>query len=284
MPSNKRKLVRARMEKTNESYATAERFVRAKAAAPADEVHTVANLPPSEASATRLLETLLEVLKVSSAFVVETGRGRPNHREAIRPPLGWRAESGAVSMQVSEEEHHILVSGGAVNGKEEQVIRSYVPSYGDTFSAPCDRCGRYIWCGKEERSASCVCGRKYRVTFDLPKVLHGTLKRNIRCMTCGDEHAATTPPENKNPWRGPNPPWQWECNECDHMPRSFVVHLDYETSEHAGAGGMFQVMSLEERGVEVVGLVDPGIHFPSLDALRGHLRDAVKKEVELIEV
>jgi predicted nucleic acid-binding protein len=63
----------------------------------------------------------------------------------------------------------------------------------------------------------------------------------------------------------------------------FEVHLDYETSTRAGAGGMFQVVSIEDgRGKDRTSLVDQGIHFPDLEALRRYL--AKKMGVDYSEV
>lgn len=68
----------------------------------------------------------------------------------------------------------------------------------------------------------------------------------------------------------------------------FAVQLDYETSERTGAGGMFQVISVEdEDGKDFTLLVDQGQHYRSLDELKGDLASALKVttgQVELEEV
>jgi type I restriction enzyme S subunit len=68
----------------------------------------------------------------------------------------------------------------------------------------------------------------------------------------------------------------------------FLVNLDYETSERAGAGGMFQVISIEdEEGKDFTHLVDQGVHYPSLDELGADLASALKvsqHQIELEEV
>jgi len=52
----------------------------------------------------------------------------------------------------------------------------------------------------------------------------------------------------------------------------FAAHLDYETSERCGAGGMFQVISLTtDDDKDRTDLVDQSVHFPDLDALAGFL-------------
>lgn len=50
----------------------------------------------------------------------------------------------------------------------------------------------------------------------------------------------------------------------------YEIHLDRETSEDAGAGGMFQVISInDDEGDEVTeNFVDVGTHYPSLAAVR----------------
>jgi type I restriction enzyme S subunit len=65
----------------------------------------------------------------------------------------------------------------------------------------------------------------------------------------------------------------------------FLVHLDYETTERAGAGGMFQVLSIEdEEGKGFTHLVDQGIHYSSLDDLRNDIASALKVSLHQIEL
>lgn len=65
----------------------------------------------------------------------------------------------------------------------------------------------------------------------------------------------------------------------------FEVQLDYETSERAVAGGMFQVISLEdEDGKDFTHLVDQGQHYASLDELKDDIASALKVEAGQIEV
>lgn len=71
----------------------------------------------------------------------------------------------------------------------------------------------------------------------------------------------------------------------DQRPYYFEVQLDYETSERAGAGGMFQVISLEdEDGKDFTHLVDQGQHYASLDELKDDIASALKVEAGQIEV
>lgn len=57
----------------------------------------------------------------------------------------------------------------------------------------------------------------------------------------------------------------------------FQVQLDRATSAHAGADGMFQVISLEdENGKDFTHLVDQGTHYPSLAKLKEDIAAALK--------
>jgi type I restriction enzyme S subunit len=73
----------------------------------------------------------------------------------------------------------------------------------------------------------------------------------------------------------------------DHEHYHFQAQLDYETSERAGAGGMFQVISIEDdEGKDFTHLVDQGRHYASLDDLKVDLASTLKvaaKQIELEE-
>lgn len=65
----------------------------------------------------------------------------------------------------------------------------------------------------------------------------------------------------------------------------FLVQLDYETSEHAGAGGMFQVISVEdEDGKNFTYLVDQGRHYASLDDVQNDIASALKVETRQVNL
>lgn len=65
----------------------------------------------------------------------------------------------------------------------------------------------------------------------------------------------------------------------------FEVQLDYESSEHAGSGGMFQVISLEdEDGKAFTHLVDQGRHYVSLDDLKEDIASALKVEAQQVDL
>lgn len=65
----------------------------------------------------------------------------------------------------------------------------------------------------------------------------------------------------------------------------FLVYLDYETSESAGAAGMFQVISIkDEEGKDFTHLVDQGRHYSSLDELGEDIASALKVSANQIEL
>jgi type I restriction enzyme S subunit len=53
-----------------------------------------------------------------------------------------------------------------------------------------------------------------------------------------------------------------------------IVGIDRQTSERAGAGGGFQIATLEDHeGNDLVGQVDQGRHFFSLEEARTYLQE-----------
>lgn len=65
----------------------------------------------------------------------------------------------------------------------------------------------------------------------------------------------------------------------------FTVHLDWESSEHAGAGGMFQVISVEDNdGKDFTHLVDQGRHYALLDDLKEDIARALKVEAGQVDL
>ncbi|EIY4991338.1 restriction endonuclease subunit S [Klebsiella oxytoca] len=65
----------------------------------------------------------------------------------------------------------------------------------------------------------------------------------------------------------------------------FEVQLDYETSAHAGASGMFQVFAVEdEDGQDFTHLVDLGKHYASLDELKEDIASALKVEARQVDL
>ena len=68
----------------------------------------------------------------------------------------------------------------------------------------------------------------------------------------------------------------------------FRVYLDYKTPEHAGAGGMFQVISItDEDEKDHTHLVNQGTLYPSLASLSKGIAKALgipPEDVDLEEV
>lgn len=65
----------------------------------------------------------------------------------------------------------------------------------------------------------------------------------------------------------------------------FEVQLDYETSAHAGASGMFQVITVEdEDGQDFTHMVDLGKHYASLDELKEDIASALKVEARQVDL
>jgi len=68
---------------------------------------------------------------------------------------------------------------------------------------------------------------------------------------------------------------------------NYTIHCDKETSTRAGAGGMFQVVSLtDENGVDCTHLVDVGTHYSSLDQVARTIAKKTRKkasDIELVE-
>lgn len=65
----------------------------------------------------------------------------------------------------------------------------------------------------------------------------------------------------------------------------FQVGKDYETSERAGAGGMYQVDTLiDENGTDVTDRIDVGRHYNSDEDLKNDLSDIFGIPVEEIHI
>ncbi|MCW6032431.1 restriction endonuclease subunit S [Pantoea sp. JK] len=65
----------------------------------------------------------------------------------------------------------------------------------------------------------------------------------------------------------------------------FEVQLDYETSAHAGASGMFQVIAVkDEDGKDFTHFVDLGKHYASLNDLKEDIASALKVEARQVDL
>lgn len=69
---------------------------------------------------------------------------------------------------------------------------------------------------------------------------------------------------------------------------TFQVGKDFETSQRAGAGGMFQVETLiEDTGSDVTNRIDVGIHFRDDDHLKDYLSQMFgipSNQIDIIEL
>jgi type I restriction enzyme, S subunit len=66
---------------------------------------------------------------------------------------------------------------------------------------------------------------------------------------------------------------------------AIMAKLDRETSERAGAGGMFQVEHLEDdEGNDLTFLVNQGHHFQSMEELRQAILKEITERLTLEEV
>jgi len=216
MPSNLKKLIRARMLKTGESYQTARRYILAHG----QGAH----------SAGASVAELLKALKTRSGFCVLVGRQpavgvgadpravQAHVQDLINNPR-WYAESGSVSMLISRGQHDILLGAGAADDTRIKMLRSNVadgfPKL--TFSDYCENCHRLIWCGQSEHEAECVCGQHYRVSFDLVQGLQWTIRQGMGCADCGTHFGMTEVGKGHNPWRSLNA-WQVQCQRCSTQP------------------------------------------------------------------
>jgi hypothetical protein len=117
----------------------------------------------------------------------------------------------------------------------EQIIRSFYVDGAITLSARCNRCGRWICCGKEERDGVCTCGQRYHVVFgekNWALVEKCALFIGSRCMDCGagtrlrnqqnlswQDYSRIYPEHRRHdPWHATND-GQMQCNRCSLLNR-----------------------------------------------------------------
>jgi hypothetical protein len=160
MPTNLKKLVRARMVKTGESYSTAAHQVRAHGNTVVGRDAVAVNVPT-----TRSVADLLGTLHAPSMFGVVTGRlpsigisaddatSLKQARDRSANPV-WFAESGAASVIVTKEQRDALIAAGAADAKSVQMIRPSRNDGGITFAERCKRCDAWISCFYDEREGT----------------------------------------------------------------------------------------------------------------------------------
>jgi hypothetical protein len=170
----------------------------------------------------RLLDELLAAIGAKRATDVlladaPTGAGSADFRTAQAQAheltrLRLRvAMSGQGEAVVSSAEENVLLLAGAADGRLLTIVRAFRTERGLTVSAECPACGRWIDCGREERQASCECGRIHRVVFDA--TVDWQAKFGWVCMDCGVSFRPALVGSGESPWTSPNP-WQHQCHNC----------------------------------------------------------------------
>ena len=209
-----KKLVRAHSAKTGKSYRAAlDDFTRLPA-----EPGALPAQPAEDGAASAFAQLMADPFTViagrmparagSAVLAIAQARARELARHAQ-----YFAENGIVQTLVSLEQLQTLLRAGAADGGNVQMLRSFHNDHGTTFSKSCRKCRRWIWCGETGREDKCVCGQVYRVTFDLWRGYHWTLRQGPLCMDCGTAKQLTTPAEGRNPWRTLSA-WQSQCQAC----------------------------------------------------------------------
>ncbi len=171
------------------------------------------------------LYALLSKLRAPTTFSVLTGRlpavgvsaslqAAIDQANRLGSNPQWYAETGAVQMLVSHTDHDLLLSNGAAHDRKVQMIRSHATEQVTTFAAKCDNCRRWVSLGTVERKGTCVCGKHYRITFDLVPVRHRSRHRGPCCMDCGKEMAIHGSSGSLRPWHVVNE-GQSRCSECN---------------------------------------------------------------------
>lgn len=171
----------------------------------------------------RTVDQLLAELNVATTFGVETGRDRTPRvganlkiltaevEELARNPR-YFARSGRVVMSVTPDQMDALRRAGAP-GDDVQVIRSFKHDrLSTTFSDKC-RCGRWVHLGAADHEATCFCGKTYRVVFDRWPEDWTAMKREMVCMSCGEEMGMSLLGSGLNPWHSINE-YQMHCDAC----------------------------------------------------------------------
>ena len=168
----------------------------------------------------RTLDQVLEVLRVTSPFGVETGRvstqvsatlsvARESAAELARNPK-YFAKSGSGSTLITHAQMDALRAAGAP-GPNVPVIRSFKNDH-ITFSDRCPKCNRWIHLADAEHEGQCVCGKIYRVTFDMTPE-DWTMRREMCCMDCGAAMMLSMGGGSHEPWREINE-YQMQCHSC----------------------------------------------------------------------
>jgi hypothetical protein len=66
---------------------------------------------------------------------------------------------------------------------------------------------------------------------------------------------------------------------------SIEAELDWETGQHGGADGTFQVIGLEDdEGNDLTDLIDQGRHFNNMDELKQAILKSISEHLTVTEV
>jgi hypothetical protein len=294
--SNFKKLVRARMEKTGESWQTAARHVRAQVPAASPEPSGAIEVLAFDPSGGQFLEIVWfvppglpngaidpsEGLIMSSSQLRNGGRyllveptGRARHIRAERGAGGgaymavFTEPDGSAALQIVYASTHLDAHGMPATFARYKVIPD--PKHPTT--------GVYAMGVLPLTDGATVKGLRtfslqaWRELFALLDAAHPDIRRRVGLdMTDRVASARAQGRAGATPERSGNH-------------RFMRVYCDYETPMRAGAGGTFQVIELQEGelGQDVTHLVDQGIMFHELDELRRYLVEKTGDDVDLEE-
>jgi hypothetical protein len=227
MPSNLKKMIRARMEKTGESYQTARRHVRGIDVGSGDASSTTPKDPD--------IVAILREFRVGHISSIEIRRRR-GARSADRAtavaraaslaadPV-WTARSDSFRKTIKRPAFDVLKKLGATEQGTMQRIVVRDPSDAPlSFSVQCAKCHLWINCRDSERDEKCLCGQAFSVVFEntpewTPEQLEAV--RFNRCAGCGGEFGLYPQGHRLGQW---NPLTRSmaacaDCVETDHVNR-----------------------------------------------------------------
>jgi len=206
------KLVKDRIAKTGEKWAMAVRNVRLQEQRP--------NFP--------MVVGQVPAVGYGADPVAASKRAQ----ELASNPL-YFAGTGGEEHLITRDEHDRLIRQGALDERNGQMIRaprSVGHFEGLTFSAQCEECLRWIWCGNEQRESACVCGNAYRVVFDLIDHFAWEMRDYPCCADCGTKCEVQRVTGAVDEWGYLNR-WQPQCWNCraQHTIVTAIVarHLPY---------------------------------------------------------
>lgn len=205
MPSNKKKRIRERMEKYNESYQTAQQHLYGAA--------VTTEPPPSEPPLPTTVEILkaydvghistIEVQRLTSARSADPAVASARVSQLLKDPR-WSARSKNASHMLTRREYeHMKALGATERGHVQKVVVRHPDDAGTTFSIRCARCHLWLHAGRNEVAAECACGQKIEVRFERSEVwsdTHRMADRFHRCVSCGGRLGLRAPGDPLGRW------------------------------------------------------------------------------------